>query len=457
MVGGAPESTGNKMNKKLVEKAGWGCFSEERFYEYSPVKVDELIGLMDSGIVPRGAGRSYNLSSVSVLGPSLSSSYFKGIEAFSAEDKLLVVGGGTTIEELLNFLRPLNLFLSVLPGSKYVSLGGCIANNVHGKNSHHVACFEEVVEWIDLIIPSGKMKRCSRIENSDLFKWTLGGLGLTGFIVRVCLRLNDCFIHRVTQQTSCFDNLSQTCSAIEFLFEKSFGVAWVDLLPNNEGYGRSVFKMSDPIVEGGLVDSRKAKSHNNYKLPRIATWLGCHLLNERMLTSFNTRTFSQGHRSVGEKQIMLADNHFFPLDRFTNWDRLFGSNGIEQIQLAIPRAHCSDGLYEVFQFVRNLRIRPYLSVVKPLGTSRSHFGFPIDGVTLAMDFKGNCLTDEDRESLQRIVIDLGGRYYLAKNRCLSAEHLDQTDRRVTGFRNFLKSNQMDVIQSQFTRQIGLCD
>jgi len=391
-----------------MELSGWGRYPR---IEATVLPVDTNSQLVKGITTPErsiayGMGRSYGDSALySQVISSLRLDKFLG---FDAENGNLTCESGVTLDQIIDVFLPRGWFLSVTPGTKFITVGGAIASDVHGKNHHKSGCFSEFVLSFDLMLATGEIVRCNPTENIDLFRATCGGMGLTGFILSATIKLqrvNSAFICETLIKCR---NLKETFSLFEKYQSNTYSVAWVDCLAKGDDIGRSILMLGEHAETGGCNLSKP-------KTFSIPTDFPGFLLNRYSVSLFNFVYYHIPHLH-SENRVVSLDSFFYPLDKIQHWNRMYGKRGFTQYQLVFPKESSYSGLEAVHQRVAEAGLGSFLAVLKLLGPENDNLlSFPMEGYTLALDFKIEPRLFPFLRELDRIVIDHGGRLYLAKD------------------------------------------
>lgn len=394
----------------MTAVCGWGRYPVVDAEISSPiVDVPALIPIMRHGqypVIARGMGRSYGDSSLWTRIVNCRS--LDGIQVIDHEAGTVRCGAGVTLLELLAFAVPRGWFLPVTPGTKFVTIGGAIASDVHGKNHHVNGCFSEYVLTLDLMLAGGEIVTCSRGQRSDLFHATCGGMGLTGIVVEASLKLKPVGSSFIEQTTLKAKNLAEALSLFETRRGATYSVAWIDCLATGAALGRALLMLGEHSESGGLVLQAKRRISVPFDLPALT-------LNRFSIGAFNMLYY---HRVRGRlsTQRQHYEPFFYPLDGIGNWNRLYGKRGFVQYQFVIPKAVGLEGLSAIFKKIVDSRRGSFLAVLKTFGVENINFlSFPMEGYTLAVDFKLEDGLFELLNELDAMVLDHGGRLYLAKD------------------------------------------
>ena len=427
----------------------WGRYPKidsQAFYFQS---TDALRDIIDkhNGLIAYGNGRSYGDSALSDhIIKSRRHRYFLD---FDEKSGLLCVQAGVLLSEILNVFVPRGWFLNVTPGTKLITVGGAIASDVHGKNHHHSGCFSEFVSAFNLMLASGEIVTCSKRKNIALFKATCGGMGLTGVIVDVKLRLkkiNSTFIDQVTIRTK---NLKETFAAFDEQHDKPYSVAWIDCLARGEKLGRSLLMTGAFSDDGNICYKQKRTLSVPFNLPSF-------LLNKYSVKAFNTLYYHKVRRTLSRQKVDI-DTFFYPLDRIANWNRMYGKSGFTQYQFILPKEKSFAGLEEALTLIANSGRGSCLAVLKLYGKANNNYlSFPMEGYSLALDFKIEPGLFALLDRLDDIVLKYEGRIYLAKDVRVKKEVFEQGYPKIDTFRALRKKHAMtDKFNSLQSRRVGL--
>jgi FAD/FMN-containing dehydrogenase len=315
----------------------------------------------------------------------------------------------------------------VTPGTKFVTVGGAIANDVHGKNHHADGCFSEFVVSFDLLTAQGEVLTCSRWENSDVFWATIGGIGLTGIILRATfrmIRVESAYIHAVHEKAR---NLDEAFAKfIENDKNFKYSVAWIDCLSTGKHLGRSVLMRGDHATADELTgksgDPLRMKKKPGLKMPVNAPSIA---LNYWSISAFNKLYYASNKDG---KKIVDLTSFFHPLDAITDWNKLYGKKGFVQYQAVFPKANRPEaGIRKLLERLSSEKKSSFLAVLKSSGPQNNGpLSFPMEGYTLALDIpiKNEKLFPFLQE-LDEIVLFHGGRTYLAKDAVMTPETFRQ--------------------------------
>ena len=367
-------------------------------------------------VLARGCGRSYGDTCLAADSGTLID--IRGLDRFIAFDEergLVSCEAGVTLESLLRFAVPRGWFLPVTPGTRYVTLGGAIANDVHGKNHHRVGSFGNHVLQLELLRSSGERTLCSRTENLEWFESTIGGLGLTGVITWAELQLRriaSCLVDVERLRFRGVDEFLELSGATNQKFE--YTVAWFDCVGRGREFGRGIFMGGNHVAEAEANKGIGASAGVT-----VPFTMPFSLINRITLRSFNSLYYHWPRSRNGQMHMLPF---FYPLDAVSEWNRLYGRKGFLQYQCVIPLPMASLCIGKLLGEIAANGSGSPLAVLKVFGPvpSQGWLSFPREGVTLALDFPVRPGVFRLLERLDRVVSDGGGAVYPAKDARLSA-------------------------------------
>ena len=395
--------------------SGWGRWPR-RACMTAPLQ-DRPVDPAQGAAIARGLGRAYGDAAMN-LGMTLMGASRDRILSFDVQTGVLVAEGGLALADLLAVFVPRGWFVPVTPGTQFVTLGGVAAADAHGKNHHVAGSFGDHVLWLDLACADGTRRRCSPDENTDLFNATLGGMGLTGHILTVALRLVPVTSAYMIQRTIPACSLAEAMQAFEDNLDVTYSVAWIDCLAQGAARGRSLVMLAEHAAPDDLIGALR---DNPFSLPprqqrRMPMDAPSWALNRHSIAAFNRLYYKAGARKT-QAETVDYDRFFYPLDAIQDWNRLYGRRGFAQYQCALPLATSYDGLLALLDVISSAGAGSFLAVLKRFGDGAPQrpLSFPIAGYTLALDFAlyPETLTLFDR--LDEIVVRHGGRLYLSKD------------------------------------------
>src|SRR4051794_28901440 len=334
----------------MSDLAGWGNYPRIPTEQLAPLSSDAIAPLLAgrTGVIARGQGRAYGDAAIG-MATTLSSSRLNRMRRFDPASGELTIEAGVTIADILATFVPRGFFLKVVPGTKFVSVGGAIAADVHGKNHHCDGGFGDHVIALRLALPNGEIVTCSRHANAELFQATVGGMGLTGIIVEATLTLMPIETGWLVQETHVAGDLDAAIAALEATASRTYSVAWIDCLARGPALGRSLIYAAD---HAGVADKdRFAPARDAFPAPRRAgppmpAFVPGFALNSLSVRTFNALYFSRGASQAGTAQLVHWDPYFFPLDTIGHWNRIYGVRGFLQHQCVIPAHNARNVLSE---------------------------------------------------------------------------------------------------------------
>ena len=363
------------------------------------------------GALAVGMGRSYGDVCLLKDGTLLQTTTMDRLLDFDPATGLLTAETGITLAQILDFAVPRGYFLPVTPGTKYVTLGGAIANDIHGKNHHRSGTFGCHVTQFELVRSDGRRMLCSPTSHPDYFEATIAGMGLTGVIPWAQIRLKPIVSRMIDYQGTQFHGIDEFLDMSSQAAHVEYTVSWVDVTATGKNFCRGIFMQGDHSqAPSPLKPSPKPKLVFPMDLPGFA-------LNRLSVGAFNTLFF---HKQMKKRVSALSDYEpfFYPLDAVLKWNRMYGKRGLLQFQYVIPWEHAKEGTVAILFEVAKSGMASFLAVLKAFGDvpSPGMMSFPKPGITLALDFpikpeKSFALFDR----LAEMTRQFGGRLYPAKD------------------------------------------
>ena len=409
---------------KTNQPRSWG-----RYPKVTPAEVQSVfwrselpnIADFEQPVLPYAYGRSYGDSCLNEGGVSLDVSHLRRFISFDEDEGLLCCEAGVSLAEILELIVPRGWFIPVSPGTRFVSVGGAIANDVHGKNHHKAGTFGCHVTRFELLRSNGERLICSPHENTNLFQATIGGLGLTGVILWAEFRLKPIvnpFIDMERIQFSSLDEFLQISAETDQQYE--YTMSWVDILIGGQNLCRGIFMCGNNDQSRSLASKKTRRM-----LPLTVPFdLPSFVLNSLTVKSFN-ELFYHSQLSKRVHKVVPYEPFFYPLDSIHEWNRLYGKRGFLQYQFVVPFQDGFGAMREIIGRIRRSGEGSFLTVLKTFGTIRSPgmLSFPRPGITLALDFAyGGQKTLQLLDELDKVVRQSGGAVYPAKDARMSAEN-----------------------------------
>lgn len=368
--------------------------------------------------LPFGNGRSYGDSCLNDGGVLLDSRHLDRLLSFDLKTGILRCEAGVLLLDILSFAVPQGWFLPVTPGTKFVTVGGAIANDVHGKNHHRSGTFGCHVLRFEILRSDNSRVLCSPSENKEFFSATIGGLGLTGVILWAEIALKPIANPLIRSETIRFENLNE----FFVLSKKSdrdyeYTVSWIDCLGQGQSLGRGLFMRGNHAspLASSITSCFSRKIRNFPVVPPFS------LVNSLSLKAFNTLYYRKQIRKRSEK-LGPYDPFFYPLDGIGHWNRMYGRKGFYQYQCVVPDEGEESAVRELLTEIARSGEGSFLAVLKHFGDipSPGLLSFPRPGITLALDFPNRgekTLSLFDR--LDEVVASAGGAVYPAKDARMS--------------------------------------
>jgi len=440
-----------------MKLTGWARFPVHQARVTTPRSETDIVSCVQQGCaIARGNGRSYGDSAISSTN-TVHMRHFNRMLGFDEKTGVLIAESGVLLADIISVFLGRGWFPAVTPGTKFVTLGGMIAADVHGKNHHRDGSFGNFVEWIELMDGNGDVLHCSCDKNADLFAWTIGGMGLTGIILRAAIRLRRVDSGWISQQVIVAPTLDAAIDTFEKHAGAEYSVAWVDCLANGSKLGRSLIHLGEHVPPDELNASQKVQPFVTVKKRRLAVPFNAPawLLNRYSMHLLNCLYYRRGAHQNG-KRIVDWDSYFYPLDSVLGWNKVYGRNGFAQFQCVLPLEQSRAGINALLEAVSIAGVGSFLTVLKRFGEQSGRFSFPMPGFTLSLDFPVNSRSLTLMETLDRITIDHGGRFYLAKDSRMSSGILAESDDRVGQFVSMRQETNMHLqFQSEQSQRLKL--
>lgn len=401
----------------MMKVTSWGKYPTIDSKLLSPMSVKDVTMILsdksEKKMIARGLGRSYGDSSLAPY--MLRTAYLNHFSKFDGEKGYLTCFAGVSLAEILEVFVPKGWFLAVTPGTKYITIGGAIASDVHGKNHHLVGCFSDHVISMKIATVAEGVVECSKVLNSELFYATCGGMGLTGIILEATIKLisiKSAYINETIIRTK---NLEEVLALFETNHSATYSVAWIDCLATGKHFGRSLLMFGEHSENGDLQIGKDRRIAIPLDMPGV--------INQWSIQVFNALYYYRLNKKHS-RRFVHYESFFYPLDTIHQWNRIYGRNGFAQYQLAIPKAAGISGIRSILKRIVDSKRGSFLAVLKVFGKGNSNYlSFPIEGYTLALDFKINNELFSLLNELDKTVLQFGGRLYMTKDVRMSEETL----------------------------------
>jgi len=377
-------------------------------------QLEALVRDVEGPLLARGFGRAYGDAAQIESGTVIDMTRLDRLVDFDAGTGVLVCEGGIRLAEIDRLFVPRGFCLPVLPGTGWVSVGGAIAADIHGKNHDRAGSFGDHAQWFDLLTPDGNLRRVDPLGTPAIFAATVGGMGLTGVVVQAAIRLQGQARACVAVRERKLTDLDALLTALAgHRANAVYSVAWVDAMARGRNLGRSVLEIGE--------DS-EAPMAAKAKRPRTMPFAAPGFLPLRLVGKALNAAWLARIPAAGRDRIVRRETFFHPLDAVAGWNRFYGAAGFHQFQCVLPDAQAPEGLRRLLETTARSRAGCLLAVLKTLGApGRGYLSFAMQGHTLALDIPNRADAGELLASLERIVLDCGGRVYLAKDSMLSPE------------------------------------
>ena len=409
-------------------------------------RQDFNLGSLDTSFLPFGNGRSYGDLCINSLGTLLDTQNLNQFIEFNQEQGYIKAYSGVLLAEILELITPHNWFLPVVPGTKYITLGGAIASDIHGKNHHRFGTFGLHVEEFEVLKSNGERLLCSPASNSHLYRATIGGMGLTGLIIWAKIKLKKITNNFLDMELVKFSSLNEFLCLSKNADENfEYTVAWIDSGSHKSSSLKGIFMQANHNTTK-LASGIKIQE---FKLPNLIPF--------NLVNSYNTKIFNflyyNKQLTKKTKTLINYNNFFFPLDLVSNWNILYGPKGFIQLQFVCPEAKIKIVIDEVLILLDRYDLRSPISVLKIFGNIQSPglLSFPKPGITLAIDLpliknKTNIFLDE----ALKLIEENDGSIYPAKDTQMNQSFFKKSYSQVCEFKQFIDPK----FSSDFWRRVN---
>ena len=448
------------MKSARLSLEGWGRYPVEEARCFRPERMHQVeeICTKSHNIIARGYGRSFNDAALNKNQDVLLNERLNRLLSFDRPTGILECEGGVLLAEIIEFALPKGYFLSVTPSTKYVSVGGAIACDVHGRNHQREGSFASCVDSFELLCANGRVIKCSRSTNSDIFWATVGGMGLTGIIIRVNL-------HLMPVETGYLNVSYNKCNDLDSLLEtfseqgdeqQQYQVAWIDSVANGKNLGRSIamHSLHARYVELNEKRQRTPLRPQRKKQHSIPLDMPSFSINSLSVRCFNALYYWKHSNST---RVISYNNFFYPLDRLKNWNVIYGKRGIIRFQCVFPWSIAPVGIKEWLEALQENGHLTSLVTLKAFGAeNHSPLSFARSGLSLSVDIPYNKDVLAILQHIHEMLIQRGGRVYFAKDTNLDTKHLELMYPNIEKFYEVKRLiDPQNIFQSSLGRRLGL--
>ena len=433
----------------IINQAGWSRYKKSQINlieNNSHSELKENLKKFDF-LIPSGNFRSYGDSAL--YQNVLSTLKLNKIIFFDDLKGIIKTQSGVTLKEIIKLIVPKGWFLKVTPGTKYVTVGGALASDIHGKEHHKAGCFSDCIDYFEILMADGVVYKCSKSTNKEIFQATCGGMGLTGIITEVQFNLKKINSAFLDQEVNISNNLKDTLDLFDQKKDVNYSVAWLDCIKRKNNNFRSIFYSA-------AFSNNKNYNLKFNKTKKIFSLIKFNLINNFTINFFN-KFFYIKHILFKKKSMVSLDNFFYPLDKLEDWNLFYGENGFLQYQFILPKQNSQKGIQEILDEINNSKTFPSLAVLKLHGKSNENIlSFPLEGYSLALDFRYEKRIFTFFERLDQIVLKYKGRIYLTKDSVMKKDFFYKCYNKLEKFIEFRKKMKLDKKFSSFqSERLGL--
>ena len=399
---------------------GWGRYGNYKVKLYTPKTIsivkEKLKKSHSESFICRGLGRSYGDSSINSKIINLTN--IKKKFQISKKKKEITCTSNFSIKELLPILLKENFFLKVTSGTQYVTVGGAIASDIHGKNHHKDGSFCDHINEIEVLLANGKIIKCSKNKNRKLFISTCGGMGLTGIILSAKIRLLEIPSSFIKETTIKSNSLKKTLSYFKKYNHKKYIVSWIDTNAKNNNLGRGIIYIGEHTKKTNNNSSKYSSFKIPFNFPNF-------LLNNFFLKLLSKIFFLKSLKF--KEQIVEVKKYFYPLDNIEDWNKVYGKNGFVQIQILVSNKNLVKNLKKIILFFQERNQISFVSTLKKMGKKNKNLlSFPGEGFTITFDIKNNTNLRTFYDELEVVLIKMNAKIYLTKDSLMTKKYFKKT-------------------------------
>jgi decaprenylphospho-beta-D-ribofuranose 2-oxidase len=366
---------------------------------------------------------------------------FDKVLAFNEQQGIITCQSGILLSDLLQIIVPRGWFLPVTPGTKFITVGGAVASDVHGKNHHVDGAFSRHIVSMSVLTGTGQTLVCSKDRNPDLFWATCGGMGLTGIILDVQFRLKRIQSSHIRQKQIKARDLNEVMDLFDTNTASTYSVAWIDCLKSGKQFGRSILMLGEHASTDETPSFNKLAAKEKALLT-VPFHFPSFMLNGFSVKAFNALYYAKNYKKE-MNSVVHYDGFFYPLDSILEWNKIYGKKGFVQYQFVLPFDISKEGLRNILARISKMGMGSFLAVLKLFGEQNDLISFPMKGYTLALDFPIRPGLFEFLDELDKVVADYGGRIYLSKDARMKKEIFWRTYSRAKEFQDILKKYDPD--------------
>ena len=429
---------------------GWGNYIHKKFktnifYPKNIIELKKLISKKNYKCMAiRGNGRSYGDSS---LGEKIVSirEFEKKIK-IDHKNKILHCSANCTMGEINQILIKKNFFFKVTPGTKFVTIGGAIASDIHGKNHHLEGSMSETIKEIELLLSNKKVIKCSKFKNKEIFKATTGGMGLTGVILSAKIKLKKISSEYIYERKIVSNSLEETIDHFEKYKNWKYIVSWVDMSAENFNLGRGITYLGKH-TNNRIKGKHKDKTFNIF-FPSF-------FLNNLFLKIYNKFFF---HLSkINKERKIHLNQYFYPLDKIKNWNKFYGKKGFIQVQVLLKKENILKNLTKLIKFFQIHKKYSFVTSLKKLGKKNNNYlSFPEYGYTIAMDIKYSKDIEKFHNKLENELKKINAKLYLTKDSLMRSNFFKSTYPELKKFRKIKrKIDKRKFFQSSQSKRLSM--
>ena len=420
------------MNKSKENIEGWGRYGDHEAKIYRPKTISEIKNKLSNSSIDtficRGLGRSYGDSSINNKIINLSN--LKRKLRISKKKNEIECTSNFSIKELLPILLKDKFFLNVTSGTQYVTIGGAIASDIHGKNHHKDGSFCDYVSEIEILLASGKIIKCSKTKNPKLFFSTCGGMGLTGIILSAKIQLLKIPSNFIKETIIKSTSLKETFSYFKQYNHKKYLLSWIDTNAKKENLGRGIIYIGEHI-------DYKNEAFVKHSFFRVPFDFPNFVLNNFFLKLFSKIFFFKNIKF--KQRVVDLKKYFYPLDNIENWNKIYGKIGFVQIQVLLPNQNTVVNLKKIIQFFQQKKQVSFVSTLKKMGKKNKNLlSFPEEGYTITFDIKNNSNLKIFYKELEKILKKMNAKIYLTKDALMTKEYFQKTYSNINKFIKYKK-------------------